>query len=51
MGKLQKFEIALDNPTGVYYAGQTVTGHVEVQLSESMNMRRKIVNPRSLVLW
>lgn len=39
MGKLQKFEITFDNPSAVYFAGQTITGTVIIILSEHMNMQ------------
>ncbi|GFO36973.1 arrestin domain-containing protein 3 [Plakobranchus ocellatus] len=39
MGKLKLFDIALASPGGVFYAGNAVTGHVTVELSEAMEMR------------
>jgi hypothetical protein len=41
MGKLQNFAVALDNQTGVFYAGQVVSGNIQVDLMEPMKMRRK----------
>jgi hypothetical protein len=39
MGKLQKFVVSVDNPSAVYFPGQTVSGYVDVELSESMTVR------------
>ncbi|XP_076472508.1 arrestin domain-containing protein 3-like [Babylonia areolata] len=39
MGKLNIFEITLDNSQGVYYAGQNVQGHCTIELTEEMSMR------------
>lgn len=39
MGKLNKFEIRLDNPKGVYYPTNVVSGQVIVDLKEEMKMR------------
>ncbi|KAL3865646.1 hypothetical protein ACJMK2_043012 [Sinanodonta woodiana] len=39
MGKLNIFEITLNNPQGVYFAGQSLQGHVTVELNDVMKMR------------
>lgn len=44
MGKLEKFEIELDNLDGVYYPGQSMTGSIVVELSDSMKMRCKMIS-------
>lgn len=39
MGKVKRFDIFLDNPSAVYFAGQLLSGRVVLMLSESMEMR------------
>ncbi|KAK3601187.1 hypothetical protein CHS0354_004388 [Potamilus streckersoni] len=39
MGKLNIFEITLSNPQGIYFAGQSLQGHVTVELNDGMKMR------------
>ena len=39
MGKLQIFDILLDQNPAVYYPGNVVSGHVVVELSDVMKMR------------
>ncbi|XP_067665145.1 arrestin domain-containing protein 3-like [Haliotis asinina] len=39
MGKLNMFVVSFSNLQGVYYAGQTVQGHVTVELTDKMKMR------------
>ncbi|KAL5005445.1 hypothetical protein ScPMuIL_018901 [Solemya velum] len=39
MGKLNIFEITLNDALGVFYAGQILQGHVTVELNEGMKMR------------
>ncbi|KAK6179157.1 hypothetical protein SNE40_011577 [Patella caerulea] len=39
MGKLASFEIFLQNHDPIFYAGQTVQGHVSIQLNEPMKIR------------
>lgn len=41
MGKLNIFEITLNNPQGVYNPGQFLEGHVVVDLNKEMTMRGK----------
>ena len=39
MGKLENFVIAFEAPYGVYHAGESVTGNVCIQLSDSTDVR------------
>ena len=41
MGKLNKFQVLLNNPRGVFYPGEIVSGNVIVDLKEEMKMRGK----------
>jgi len=41
MGKLTHFDIFLNNPSRVYYAGQNLDGTVIVDLNDAMKMRGK----------
>ena len=41
MGKLTNFDIFLNNPSRVYYAGQNLDGTVIVDLNDAMKMRGK----------
>ena len=43
MGKLQAFEIVFDHPWAVYTAGETIRGHVLVELEEAMKMRSELM--------
>ena len=42
MGKLNKFQVLLNNPRGVFYPGEVVAGNVVVDLKEEMKMRGKL---------
>ena len=39
MGKLKVFSLTFDSPQIVYYPGQLLSGCVEVQLDQPMEMR------------
>ena len=39
MGKLDLFEIVFDTQPPVFFAGQYVSGHVNVKLNDEMKMR------------
>lgn len=39
MGKLRAFIIELDNPQGVFFAGNFVSGRLHIELDAEMNMR------------
>lgn len=41
MGKLKAFYIELENPQGVYFAGQIINGKLIVELDAEMKMRGK----------
>ena len=41
MGKLNRFEILLSQPQGVFQAGQIVEGQVLMELNDEMKMRGK----------
>lgn len=41
MGKLRAFYIELENPQGVFFAGQIVNGRLVVELDAEMKMRGK----------
>lgn len=42
MGKLKAFYVELENPNGVYYAGQIMNGRLVVELIEEMHMKGKM---------
>ena len=48
MGKLKAFYIELENPQGVYFAGQIINGKLIVELDAEMKMRGKTC---SIHLW
>lgn len=39
VGKITRFDIIFSNPNNAFYAGQTVTGKVVVEITESMKIR------------
>jgi hypothetical protein len=39
MGKIRKFTIELNNATGAYYAGQSVSGKVVLELTETIKLK------------
>ena len=39
MGKLRSFQITLDSSQDVYFAGQTISGKLLVELDAEMHMR------------
>lgn len=43
MGKLKSFYVELENPNGVYYAGQIMNGRLVVELIEEMHMKGKMI--------
>lgn len=43
MGKLKSFYVELENPNGVYYAGQVMNGRLVVELIEEMHMKGKMI--------
>lgn len=43
MGKLKSFHVELENPNGVYYAGQIMNGRLVVELIEEMHMKGKMI--------
>ncbi|ESO88267.1 hypothetical protein LOTGIDRAFT_165705 [Lottia gigantea] len=53
MGKLTRFEINIDAPSPVFYAGQIVQGRVTVELSEPKKVRgiRLSFYGRAFVHW
>ena len=38
MGKVAKFEVVLNNPTGIYHPGDTLTGQVELKVQEDIHI-------------
>lgn len=44
MGKLRSFLITLDSSQDVYFAGQTISGKLVVELDAQMHMRGNHVN-------
>eukprot|EP00105_Crassostrea_gigas_P028657 XP_011450385.1 PREDICTED: arrestin domain-containing protein 17 [Crassostrea gigas] len=53
MGKLKSFYVELENPNGVYYAGQIMNGRLVVELIEEMHMKeiRLIFKGGAEVYW
>lgn len=39
MGKITRFDIVFSNPSNAYYSGQTISGKVVVEITESMKIR------------
>lgn len=39
MGKLNIFEISLNNTRGVFYAGQNLLGHCTLELNSELTLR------------
>ncbi|ESP05163.1 hypothetical protein LOTGIDRAFT_227841 [Lottia gigantea] len=46
MGKLKEFEIILNNAHGVYFTGEILLGHVNIELKESLKLKGIRVNFR-----
>lgn len=46
--RITQFVIALDNPQAVFYAGQTVTGTVLIDLQDDLDLRYIIIISFSL---
>ena len=44
MGKLQEFRITYNHKSGVYKAGDTLSGQVCIKLADRMNMKSKSVS-------
>ncbi|KAK7495975.1 hypothetical protein BaRGS_00012676 [Batillaria attramentaria] len=53
MGKVNLLEVVLSNPTGVYFAGQTLQGHVNLELNNNLKLRdiRISVRGKAFVHW
>ena len=44
MGKLIEFVIRTDNASGIYYSGQTITGHVSIVLEKQTEIRNVTIS-------
>lgn len=43
MGKKEVFLVVLDNPQGIFYPGQTVSGRVELQLFDDLKVTGNVI--------
>ena len=53
MGKIQYFTINLQKPNPVYFSGETVSGTVNIKLSERLkiNLFKCLIDGNSFVHW
>ncbi|XP_050401776.1 arrestin domain-containing protein 3 [Patella vulgata] len=53
MGKFKTFEIVLNSPHSVYFAGDILQGHVNIELNEAMKLKgiRVIFRGKAFVHW
>ena len=51
MGKLNKFQIVIDGHNQVFYPGQTVSGHVIVEVKEELKLRGKHLKIFTVIIF
>ncbi|PVD19293.1 hypothetical protein C0Q70_19780 [Pomacea canaliculata] len=53
MRKVKVLEIVLSNPTGVYFSGQILQGHVNMELGDNIKLKdiRLVVRGKAFVHW